>query len=336
MGSNLAKTPLMAIVYASIMHFVLVFMPFENTYAETMHAFSTPLTGYLCTVGYGLLISIIIAILFASMEQFSILKAIVTTITLIGLQWIVPALGQLWYGDPSGVMSKMDLVWLTLSRIVCTVLLVTLAMLLLNKKSPGEAKPAEKKEKTYKLGKLSFAIKLLILPLVFCLLFFICWYFLAWRHEAVRLYYGSAAENRGFVDAFINLLLDDPGVLIYAPLVGLLHSVFLIPLMTRLPEKRIVFIISVALLNISPALLLLIPTPLIPDNVRMQILIQNVALFVAYGVFSSWLLHLSYKKQDLPEKNKLENDRSVGVAKDSKGPTPKQQAAALRTTMSGR
>lgn len=290
MGGNLAKSPLIALFYAALLHFISLFLPLSDMYGSIMYSFGpeTPLSGYLFLFLYCLWIAAAAALVFAATEKLGFGAALLLLPASLGLQWIVPMFWQFIDGEPSGVMTQSDTLMRAIQGCLATLIILLLCTLLYTKK-PTE-RPAAKPGK-YKLRILRFIIFLLVLPIIYSLLHFILGYVLAWRNDAVRLYL-RGGDNNGIMDMIINMLLHAGRYALYALLKGLLIALFSLPLMLLLPGKRVLYIVANIMLCLSGAILYLLPNPTIPDDVSLTLFIANAVILTVYGGLSAFLLHL--------------------------------------------
>ncbi len=291
MGANLSKTPLLAIVYGSFFSFAMLFIPYSQTYREALNGFTMPMMGNLMLVAFGLWSAVIAAILYSSVKVKG-LTPIWFILTFTGIQWFLPYLQQLMFGQPTGKMTLPDTLFQVLVGFGSTVLLIVLCMLLYQT-------PENQVNGKYKVKTLGLVIRLIVLPFIFMVLYFITWYFLAWRNGAVREYYQPGASDNGFVAVMIDLLLYRANRVPFSLLLGLLYSAFSLPLLFILEGKRTLFISTTTMLFLSGAVLNLIPSAVVPGDVRLAELIQYSVLLLVYGVLSGIILYTSLQKQEV-------------------------------------
>lgn len=302
MGNFLMKTPLTAIIFAALWFFAGVFMPVSPGYYEVLEPFKMSLLGYVLTIAYGLWLSIIAALVIAD-TKFGGLKPVLLTFPAFLLtQWLAPMLQQIWFGEATGVMARSDLLFKLSAGAVATLLFMALILLLF--KHPSEQSPAHTNAlphpaDKYKIKKLDFAIKLIVLPVIYCVVYFLSWHFLLRRFEAARVYYGSP-EYISFVKELVYMLLNDAKQVPLALLKGLTYTLGLLPLLVLLPAKRVTFIITSIMVLLGPAIQMLIPSPVMPDAVRTAHLIELAAVAVVYGGLAGIMLHTSMHKLEAP------------------------------------
>lgn len=297
MGANLAKTPLMAVLYAAMLTFVARFVPFSAAFAEAQAAYTVPVTGYIMLIVYGLWLSVIIALYVTHAKGRGLMPLLGEAALLLSLGCILPVLEQILRGQPTMVMTTAD-TWIQVAVFaVSTLILLVLGSLLLKAPEP-DPRPVK-----YNIKVPHLIVKVIASPLVFCILYFLTWYFLAWRVEAVRLYFtnNAGAIDGGFIAEIINMLLHDAGMAGFSLIQGLLLILCSFPLLFQLPGKRIMFLILNTMLYLCSAFYWLIPGPVVPDAVRFAQLLRYGVLLLLYGVFTGFMLHTSLKAEALPE-----------------------------------
>ena len=313
MLGNLAKSPLAALIYASLLHFIAVFLPFSEPYSQVLIPFEqeTSIFGHLMLPAYSLFIAAAAAIAFFAVEKTGLRALLSLLPVFLGYQWIIPLAGPLFLGEPTGVLTQWDIIMRLVQGCAGTITLILLCMLLFTPKHPEQAasdpkaadpKTPEKKARGRGLRKLRLPRLtgfMLALPFIYIILYFLLGYFLGWTSEAVRVYY-NGGENRGLMDMLITMLLEQPQYVGVALLRGLMLVLFSLPLMLLLPLKRLMFIILNVMLYLCGALLYILPDPLMPDGVRITHLIVNAAVLAVYGGAAGFMLHICLRKDDTP------------------------------------
>ncbi len=290
MGSNLAKAPLVAVFYAALLHFSEVFLPLSTPYAETLYAFApgvSPLR-HLILVGYALLIYAIAAIIAATVEKGGFGALLLMLPAFWGQMLVAPVFQHLFLGEPSGTLSRGDLLWRMAQGAICSLLMLVLCMLLFPKKTP--VSPAAK-------GKVNLLFMLLyimvVLPLAYFLFHFVLGYFLGWRNDAVRIFYQGGADG-GVLALIINMLLDAPRYAFFALTRGVLVAAFTVPLLFLMPGKLLLIITVNVLLNLSGALFYLLPSPAMPADAALPHFIAGGVTAVLYSALAAFLLSLTH------------------------------------------
>lgn len=147
MGGNLAKSPLVAVFYAALLHFTVVFLPFSEHYGSLLHSYEPQISPaqYLLMVAYCLWIVIPIAIVFSAAEPTKLKSFLLLLPTCLGLQWVVPLIQQLAFGEVTGVMTQKDTLLHLMQGCAATILILFLCFLLMSQKTaahtPGTSSP---------------------------------------------------------------------------------------------------------------------------------------------------------------------------------------------------
>lgn len=291
MGGNLAKSPLIAVIYAALLHFIAVFLPFSEGYTQSLGAHETTLFGYLMLIGYCLFSCIAAAIAFSALDKGGVGALLPLLPSFLGLGFVVPMLQPFLEGETTGVMTSRDILMRLAQGAAGLILMLVLSMLLCGKKEPPPAK------EKHKIGVLNLVIFLLVLPILYTVIYFLVSYFLGWTNEVVRNFYGGHPDN-GLLNMLVNMLLERPSAAGYALLRGLLLALFSLPLMLQLAGKKVMYIVLNAMLCASGALLYLMPSPLMPDEVRIPHLLVNGIVLLVYGALSAFLLHGTFQKSE--------------------------------------
>jgi hypothetical protein len=295
MGNSLMKTPLTAIIFAAVWQFAAVFFPHSDSYAEALAAFEMPLLGYVYMLTLGLLLSIVTALALAARP--GVMTAVMVLAAFLLTQAAAPNLQSIFFGETSSTMTRADIL-LGLASLAVSMIFLLLMGVLLFKAPPAPATPGHTPPPPakYKIKKLHLIIKIVVLPIIYCVLYFVAWYFLLWREQAARLYYGGPEDSVTFAAAIVNILLNDARQVPMALAVGLLTTAGLLPLLFKMPGKRPLYMASSVLLLAGPAVQLMVPSPLMPDDVRMANVLLQAALAVVFGALAGIILHTSIKK----------------------------------------
>ena len=297
MGGNLAKTPLTAACYAALFYFTLEMLPWSEGFLQKTQGFVMPTTGYLLIIGYGLWVSLALALLWSGANAKGLKLLLPALVSLLGLQWVLPLLRQMLFGEVTGVMTQPDTLLLLAAGCIAGVLLLVLALLLFSGGVQAQGKPALPAKATakYKIKPLGLIIRVLVLPVIFCVLYFLLYYLLLWPNAAARAYYGGV-ENQGIIAEVIYMLLNNARMVPMVLCEGLLAVLCAIPLMMQLQAKRGLYIVVNTMLCASGALLMFLPGPLMQDAVRISHFITFLAIYAPYGAFSAFLLHTGLSK----------------------------------------
>lgn len=326
MGGNLAKSPLAAVFYSALFHFIAVFLPFSESYGSLLHSYEPQISPvrHLLLIAYCLWIVVVIALVLWFTEQKKLKSFLLLLPACLGIQWAVPLVQQLALGEVTGTMTQKDTLLHLIQGCGATLLTLVLCFLLMSQKMTTHTSntPSPKK---YKLKYLRLVIFLLVLPLIYSILQFVLGYFLAWRNDAFRAYY-QGGGNQGIMYMIIEMLLDAPRYAVFSLLRGMLYALFSLPLLVLLPGKRVVYILSQTMLFLSGAFLYVLPNPVMPVPVAVIHLIATAAVLVIYGVLSGYLLHTCMEAPKPAEAAK--NAPASKGAEAAKNPAAKTAPAA--------
>lgn len=301
MGKNLAQTPLTAVFYAAIYCFLAPFLKFSEGYSAALAGYSMPNLGYIFMIAYGFWISLALALIFSNARGKSVILAVLMAIPFLVTQAAAPMIQQIVFGETSNVMTQSDSIFKLIQSAASIVLLLILGLLLF--KAPHAAGPPKppgalpKAPDKYKLKKRDFIIKLIVLPVIYMVVYFLARYFLLLSNEAARVYYSVSADTNTFAKYLVNIMLDDSRQIPMALIRGLLYSFSLIPLMLQLAHKRVMFFITSIMLLLGPAVQMLIPSPVMDTSVRFAHLIEISAGAVVFGALCAFMLHTSVFKE---------------------------------------
>jgi hypothetical protein len=301
MVKNLAKSPLLAVFYAALIWFAAALLPYSQGYLDAMAGGAMPLLGFVILVGYALWVMVAVALAYTSRSAGGVRFLVLLLVSMVGSQWAGPMLQAILRGERTGFASRMDLLLLLGAMAGATILVVVLSLFLYRnpERAPANSKPEPAKAR-YKINILGLVIRVLVLPIIFVLMYYLLWYFLLWQSDAVREFYGQT-EKLTFMEEIINILLNNGADVIAVLLRGLAYALFGLALLFLLPGKRVMFIITNAMLVGSGAILFLIPSALLPEAVRLPHLIEGAALLIPFGGIAGILLHTAIRQEKVAE-----------------------------------
>jgi hypothetical protein len=346
---NLAKSPLIALFFGALLYLAGAYIPYSETYTALAAAFSATLSGTLFLLLFAFWLSLAAAVCFGAAERGGVRTIALLTVAMLGAVWLVPSLEALLYTGHAGVLTRADALVSMGFYSACTVIAMALFALLY--RTQAKTKPANPHEAaqqspvSYKLKTMALIIKIIVLPLVYAVLFFVVFYFLHWNKEEIRVFYGGQAENLGFIASVVRILLDNGWMLMLALAKGLSYTLFALPLLFLFPGKRAIYIVMTVLLNLSGAIWLLIPTPIMTDAIRFSNLLYTAVLTFAFSVLMAFLLHTCFRREVkaaapqrppmTPQQVALAKAQAAAAKKPSEA-TVKTAAAAVSATMRGK
>jgi hypothetical protein len=130
-------------------------------------------------------------------------------------------------------------------------------------------------------------LKLLLIIVAYVAIYFTFGYFIAWKNAAVRTYYGGN-DPGNFLVHIANLLRTEPMLFVLQAVRALLWAAIAVPVIKMLKGEWWETGLAVALLFAVMTSQLLLPNPLMPDEVRMVHLLETSTSNFLFG----WLVVL--------------------------------------------
>lgn len=129
--------------------------------------------------------------------------------------------------------------------------------------------------------------KLLLIVIAYVIIYFTFGYFIAWKNPAVRAYYGGS-DPAGFITHITTLLRDEPSLFLLQAVRGLLWTAIAVPVIKMMKGEWWERGLAVALVFAVMTSQLLLPNPLMPNEVRMVHLVETATSNFLFG----WLVVL--------------------------------------------
>ena len=186
---------------------------------------------------------------------------------------------------PAGVLPRLFLM-----GVLVAAPFSLLAVLVLGK---GKAEPATIKEPNSRLlmPANEWAWKLAVIAVAYMLLYSTFGYFIAWRNPAVQAYYGGIDEG-SFLAHMKAVFTTAPWLEPFQALRGVLWALVALPVIRMMKGRWQETAIAVGLLfAVLMNSQLLLPTPLMPESVRMTHLVETASSNFIFGCLIVWLLH---------------------------------------------
>jgi hypothetical protein len=155
------------------------------------------------------------------------------------------------------------------------------------------------------LGGNEWAWKLALIAAAYIALYFTFGYFVAWQSPAVRAYYGGV-DPGSFKMAMANVVRDTPWLPPFQALRAVLWAGIALPVIRMMRGPRWEAGLAVALLfAVLANAQLLLPNPLMPEEVRMAHLAETASSNFIFGWLVAWLLgrHHSSPRDLLPRRD---------------------------------
>lgn len=186
---------------------------------------------------------------------------------------------------PTGMLPKLFLM-----GFLVTAPFSVLAVVILGKVKADRAEAREPNTRL-RMPSTEWAWKLAAIALAYMILYSTFGYFVAWKNPVLRAYYGGIDEG-DFLTHMKVVLTVTPWLEPFQALRGVLWALLSLPVIRMMKgpwqETAIaVGLIFAVLMNSQ----LLLPTPLMPEAVRMTHLVETAPYNFIFGCMIAWLLH---------------------------------------------
>jgi hypothetical protein len=178
---------------------------------------------------------------------------------------------------PPGLLPR-----LFLAGLIITAVFAPLAVLIL-----GKARQQSNETSRLKMPASAWIAKSCAIVVVYLFLYFTFGYFIAWKNPAVRAYYGGG-EPESFISHIASLLRAEPLLFLLQVVRALLWLAIAVPIIRMMKGHWWESGLAVALLFAVMTSQLLLPNPLMPDEVRMVHLVETATSNFLFG----WLVVL--------------------------------------------
>ncbi|HCC37034.1 MAG TPA: hypothetical protein DEQ14_05175 [Treponema sp.] len=201
-------------------------------------------------------------------------------VTMFFVQNFMTQIETLFFSGAFPVLTKPDIVLLMVSGLIP--LLVTLPLEI--KFFQNEPVKIER----IKFLKKSLIIRLGVIGIIYLCVYMLFGYYVAWKFEAVRVFYTGLPEDAGFWGVQVNNLQSI--IIPFQVVRGILFGIFALPLVNMLTKSKTIFITGVCLVYLSTAILLMLPNPLFPDAVRLAHFIEMISSMLLFGLITGHIL----------------------------------------------
>jgi hypothetical protein len=186
---------------------------------------------------------------------------------------------------PPGVLPRLFLM-----GVLITAPFSLLAVLILGKRKADIAAINEPNSRLL-MPKAEWACKLAVIAIAYVILYSTFGYFIAWKNPAIQAFYGGIDEGSFFAH-MKTVLTSVPWFIPFQALRGLLWVLLALPVIRMINGRWQETAIAVGLLfAVLMNSQLLLPTPLMPEAVRMTHLIETASYNFIFGILIVWLLH---------------------------------------------
>ena len=207
-------------------------------------------------------------------------KLILTVFFLFyGVSTVMPQIETAYFITrlPPGLLPRLFVAGLIIATVFAP-----LAVLIL-----GKARSQANKTSRLKMPVSVWIAKSCAIVIAYLVFYFTFGYFIAWKNEAVRAYYGGS-DPGSFVAHISNLLRAEPLLFLLQVVRALLWLAIAVPVIKMMKGKWWESGLAVALLFAVMTSQLLLPNPLMPDEVRMVHLLETATSNFLFG----WLVVL--------------------------------------------
>lgn len=247
---------------------------------------TAPREGVPADAGATLIALLIVSFINAAVWTYVILRSswtgwkLILTVFFVfyGVNTVMPQIETAYFITrlPPGMLPRLFLAGLIIAAVFAV-----LAVLIL-----GKAKRATDVSRL-KILTSSWPTKLALIVVVYVVLYFTFGYFIAWRSQAVRAYYGGS-DPASFIAHIASLVRTEPLLFLLQAVRALLWTAFALPVIKMTKGAWWEAGLAVALLFVGGSSLLLIPNPLMPAEVRMVHLVETATSNFLFG----WLVVL--------------------------------------------
>ena len=186
---------------------------------------------------------------------------------------------------PAGMLGR-----LFLAGAIIAALFAPLAVLILGKRKSDQFE--REAQPRLRFSASGWVVRLSLIVVAYVVIYFTFGYFIAWKNEAVRAYYGGS-DPGSLLAQMSSVVRTQPWLLPFQILRALLWTMFALPVIRMMKGPWWEAGLAVALLfGVVMTCPLLLPNPLMPEEVRMVHLLETSTSNFLFG----WLLVLVLRK----------------------------------------
>jgi len=178
---------------------------------------------------------------------------------------------------PPGLLPRLFLAGLIIAAVFAPLVVLIL----------GKARSKANETSRLEMPVSAWIVKSCAIVVVYLFLYFTFGYFIAWKNPAVRAYYGGS-DPESFVAHIVSLLREEPLLFLLQAVRALLWLAIAVPVIKMMKGEWWESGLAVALLFAVMTSQLLLPNPLMPDEVRMAHLVETATSNFMFG----WLVVL--------------------------------------------
>lgn len=284
---------IISVVYFIGNAFIGLLMPYSLKFQELVKGF-TP-----STAAYAYLLAMVNALLIWMLSKYSVRSKFATItfmiISIFIVDFFTTQLETFYFKSAFPALETKDVFLLMLSGL----LPVSLASLL-GAKLFWHGNLIEGKLTEIKVNSGTF-LSLLIITVSYPIYYFVFGYYIAWRHEEVREFY-SGLYSDSFVGQLNFNYKEMAEIFPFQIMRGALFGIGALMLWQLLPNNNTIFILTTVIIFSIPGMMLLIPNPLFPDQVRWQHFKEVTSSMILFGITSAiTIIKFSGRKMETGE-----------------------------------
>ena len=272
--------------------FVAVTILYFSSFAVVSGALlsTAPQEGGAAEANATLLALLIVSLINAAVWTYVILRSgwtgwkLILTVFLVfyGVNTLMPQVETAYFITrlPPGMLPRLFLAGMIIGAVFAP-----LAVLILGK-AKREANPTPRHSRL-KMPAGNWIAKLSLIVIAYLIIYFTFGYFIAWKNEALRTFYGGS-DPGSFITHIRNVFSDEPGLFLLQAVRALLWTALAVPIIKMTKGAWWESGLAVALLFAVVNLQLLLPNPLMPAEVRMVHLVETATSNFLFG----WLVML--------------------------------------------
>jgi len=200
-------------------------------------------------------------------------------VILYGIMTVLPQIETAFFVNlPSGMLSRLFVFGAVFAAVFSL-----LAVLILGKKRP--VANGDLNYSRLKMPASEWLVKLCVIVILYLVLYFTFGYFIAWKSEAVRAYYGGT-DPGSFLAQISSVMRDTPLLFPLQVVRALIWTAIAVVVIRIMKGHWWEAGLAVALLFSVMSAQLLIPNPLMPTEVRMVHLLETASSNFVFG----WLV----------------------------------------------
>ena len=218
-------------------------------------------------------------------------KLILTVLLLFyGVNTFMPQIETAYFIQrlPPGMLPR-----LFLAGVIIAAVFAPLAVLILGKAKTRANETS--RDSWLKLPLTAWLVKLSLIVIAYLLIYFTFGYFIAWKNDAVRAYY-NGEDPGNIITHLANVLRDEPVLFVLQAVRALLWAALAVPVIKMIKGEWWESGFAVALLFAVMPSLLLLPNPLMPDEVRMAHLLETTTSNFLFGWLVVLILRSNFPK----------------------------------------